>query len=292
MPKRNIRKRMSTKLSKPIQAKLEKALVTVGDMALKRRAKRVVEELELKNGDNILDIGCGNGYYLSLLNRLGLKLNLTGIDNDKLGLLDAERFIADERVELVFGNAEILPFKNNSFDKIIISEVIEHLQNEKIVLKEIYRVLKPGGILVLTTCNIDYPFFWDPINWTLQHLFNTHIKSGFWSGIWSQHLRMYKKGDVERLVKEVNFKIYLSYTLTNWCLPFNHYIINFIARILDKLFYSGKLPKKFAGGMIKFQNEKQWIFVKFLFWLVNTYDRLNDVFPGNGGVSIFVKGRK
>lgn len=283
---------MSTKLSKAIQNKLEKTLLNVGDMALKRRAKRIIEELELRDGDKILEVGCGNGYYLSLLNRLGLNISLTGIDNDKLALFDAKRFIGDEKVILIFADATRLPFKDSSFNKIICSEVIEHIRDDKKVLQEIHRVLKKEGIMVLSTCNINYPFFWDPINWLLQHTFKTHIKAGFWSGIWSQHLRMYEKKDVEKMVKDANFKIALSETLTSWCLPFNHYIINFVARLIARYIYLNKLPEKFAEGLIKFKNGKQSSPVRFLFWLVNTFDRLNDIAPGENGVSIFLKARK
>lgn len=283
---------MSTKLSKVIQNKLEKVLLNVGDMALKRRAKRIVEELELHEGDNILEIGCGNGYYLSLLNRLGFKISLTGIDNDKMALYDARRFIRDNKVVLILGDATKLPFKPNTFNKIICSEVIEHVKDDKKVLREIHRVLKKEGLMVLSTCNINYPFFWDPINWLLQRVFKTHIKRGFWSGIWSQHSRMYEKKEVEKLVGGASFKISVSETLTSWCLPFNHYIINFVARLIAKYIYLNKLPEKFAKGLIKFKNEKQSPPVRFLFWLVNTYDKLNDLFPQKSGVSIFIKARK
>lgn len=283
---------MSTKLSKAIRNKLEEALLNVGDMALKRRAKRIVEELEFHKGDKILEVGCGNGYYLSLLNRLGLNISLTGIDNDKMALLDARRFIGDEKVILIFADATRLPFKESSFNKIICSEVIEHVKDDKKVLQEIHRVLKRGGIMVLSTCNISYPFFWDPINWLLQNIFKTHVKRGFWSGIWNQHLRMYEKKDVEKLVKEVNFKLSVSETLTSWCLPFNHYIINFVARLIAKYIYLNRLPEIFAEGLIKFKNGKQSPPVRFLFWLVNTYDKSNDLFTGQNGVSIFVKAKK
>lgn len=283
---------MSTKLSKATQIRLEKALLNVGDMALKRRARRIVERLELKAGDKVLEVGCGNGYYLSLLNRLNLNVSLTGIDNDKMALFDAQRFIGDERIKLILADATKLPFKSNSFDKVICSEVIEHVRSDKKVLQEIFRVLKKEGVMVLTTCNIRYPFFWDPINWLLQHIFKTHIKSGFWSGIWNQHLRMYEKKDVEKLVVNTNFKVSLSEALTSWCLPFNHYIINFVARLIARFIYLNKLPEKFAGGLIKFKNERQSLPVRSLFWIVNTYDKLNDLLPDENGVSIFIKARK
>lgn len=279
-------------IEKRVKRNLELSLRNVGDMALKRRARYIVEHLDPKNGDRILDIGCGNGYYLSLLNRLGIKLELVGIDIDVRALKDANKFIGDKKVKLILADAGKIPFKKDSFDKVIMSEVVEHVKDDSAVLKEAARVLKKGGILTLTTCNIDYPFMWDPINWILQHFFNTHIKSGFWAGIWNNHERLYKKTHIEKLVKQANLRIEISNLLTFWCLPFNHHIVNFIARLLAVLFYSNKLPKKFAGGMIKFKNEEQALPVRLIFYLVNTYDRLNDIFFHKGGVSIFIKADK
>ena len=69
---------------------------------------------------------------------------------------------------------------------------------------------------------------------------------------------------------------------------FNHYLVNFVAR----LFYQGVLPKGISKGLNKFEKERGSKPVRFIFWLVNTYDRLNDLFPGRNGVSIFVKSRK
>lgn len=279
---------MQRQLSERIRNSLDYSLKTVGDMALKRRARRIITGLNLKNGDKVLEIGCGNGYYLSLLNRLGLDLDLTGVDNDELALKDVTKFIGNKKVKLILVDAIKLPLKDSSFDKVVMSEVIEHVQDEEGVLKEARRVLKKDGILSLTTCNIDYPFFWDPINWTLQHLFNTHIKKGFWAGIWNQHTRLYRKEQIEKIIKISGFQIERSEMLTSWCLPFNHYIVNFIA----KLFYSNKLPKSIAKSMNKFQNNKQPFIIKAAFDLINLIDKLNDIFPQRSGVSIFIKAQK
>ncbi|OGE42653.1 hypothetical protein A3B45_00420 [Candidatus Daviesbacteria bacterium RIFCSPLOWO2_01_FULL_39_12] len=279
---------MLKKSSEHIRNSLDLSLRTVGDMALKRRAKTVIEGLDLQEGDRILEVGCGNGYYLSLLNRLGLKLDLTGIDNDNLALKDAAKFIGDKKVKLILSDGAKLPFSANSFDKIVMSEVIEHVSDEKAVLKEALRVLRKGGILTLTTCNINYPFLWDPLNWILQHVLGTHIKRGFWAGIWNQHDRMYKKERILNLVKEAGFNISETEILTSWCLPFNHYLVNLVA----KLFYAGKLPKGLSEGINKFKNNKQPLLIMQGFKLINLFDHLNDRFPKKEGVSIFIKAKK
>lgn len=279
---------MSRQLSESVRRNLDSSLETVGDMALKRCARNIVEELELLDGDKILEIGCGNGYILSLLNRLDMKLKLVGVDRDKRALSDAKKFIANKEVELIYASAENLPFRNNSFNKIVMSAVIEHVDNDKKVLEEAFRILKKDGILTLTTCNINYPFLWDPINWILQHFFHTHIKLGFWAGIWNQHERLYRKEQIEKMLKQAQFKIDVSQLLTFWCLPFNHYIVNFIAI----LFYNGRLPRVLSTGMNKFKNNKQSRLVKILFAVVNLIDTMNDLIPLNSGVSIFIKAKR
>lgn len=269
---------------------VDSILSNVGDMALKRRAKRILEELELKKGDKILDLGCGNGYYSFLLSKLPLKLKITGIDNHVNAVEDAKIFVGERNVQFIIGNAEKLPFPENSFDKIIMSEIIEHVKDDIRVLKEVRRVLKPGGVLVLTTPNKDYPFLWDPINWFLEHFFNFHIKSGFFAGIWNQHVRLYRPEEIKKRLGKVGFKIISSKLLTSWCLPFNHYLLNLGCKLL---FYK-KLNQDLLQDINKFSKSKnqKTSLASFLFWIVNTFDRLNDIFPNSSGVSIFIKAVK
>lgn len=265
-------------------------LENVGDMALKRRVRRMLQELELKDGDKILDLGCGNGYYSYLLTQLPLKLKIIGLDSHVNAIEDAKTKVSGKKVKFIVGAAEKIPFPKNYFDKIIMSEVIEHVRDDIKVLKETKRVLKKDGILVLTTPNKDYPFFWDPINWILEHLFNFHIKRGYFAGIWNQHLRLYKSEVLKKKFKEVGLKITLSELLTNWCLPFNHYLLNLGCRLL----FHKKLSNNIMRDINKFnkpKNEKTSL-ASLLFWFVNAFDKLNDVFPGSSGVSIFIKAVK
>lgn len=283
---------MLKKSSKLIANRLDSLLSNIGDMALKRRARMIVQGLDLKDGDSVLDIGCGDGYYLYLLSNLGIDLKLVGIDNDKNALDSARGKFSDDRINLI--NADILqklPLVNNSFNKIIMSEVAEHLSDDLKGFKQVYRVLKPGGIICITVPNADYPIFWDPVNWILEKLFSNHIRSGFWSGIWNQHIRLYKKEKLEMLIKKTGFKILDSCSYTWWSLPFNHYLVNLTARLIHR---EGS-PKKIIMAINKFNKGgyKKPTIIKYIFKVISLNDKVNDLFKFKSiGVGIFIKASK
>lgn len=276
-------------MDKLIDKRLEQLLTQVGDMALKRRAKTIIKELELRNGDRVLEVGCGDGFYLHLLSSIGLKLKLIGTDNDKNALLSARRNLPND-INLVYGDLmNRLPFKDNSFDKVVMSEVTEHLPNDVKGLKEVLRVMKKGGILCLSVPHANYPFLWDPINWVLEKLTNKHIESGFFAGIWNQHLRLYTKLSIERSIKKAGFKVERSEIQTFWCLPFNHLILNIGARMLVK-----DSKSEFIKGASKFSKSgKKSNPVKIFFFVSQLVDKLNDIIPvKNSGVSIVTTASK
>ncbi len=273
-----------------IKNKLKSLLKNTGDMALKRRAGIIIEELDLHGGEKIIDVGCGDGYYLYLLSNLGMKLSLTGVDFDRRALESAKKNLWRKKVRLVHGNLmSKLPFDDATFDKAVMSEVVEHLPNDVRGLKEVKRILKKNGTLILTVPNANYPFLWDPINWLLEKLFNTHIKSGFWAGIWNQHIRLYKPRQIQRVVSKVGFRVSMVESLTYWCLPFNHYLLNFGARILanDKSHNLAKGANKFS------KSAKRSTITDLFFTLTSLVDKLNDLYmPKSFGVSIFLKAKK
>lgn len=274
-----------------IAKRLDKLLANTGDMALKRRARRIIEELNPQDKDRILDVGCGDGFYLHLLSNLGLKLKLTGADFDPNALSSARKNLKGKRIPLFEVDLmKNLPFSDNSFDKVVMSEVAEHLPDDIKGLKEVYRVLKPGGILCISVPNANYPFLWDPVNWALEHIVGTHIKDGFWAGIWSQHLRLYEPLEIKSAVEKAGFRVNRLESLTFWCLPFNHNLLHLAARML----YSGNLPPPLTLAISKYRGKsKKPPIIDFVFKIVNTVDKLNDFWqPEDSGVGIFVKAIK
>jgi len=100
-------------------------------------------------GVNILDLGCGNKSFLHQLQDEGYK-NLSGIDSFNYGNATFNFQSADFSYEK-------LPYPDNTFSLITAWEVFEHLENPYFALREVRRVLKPNGILMLSMPN---PFHW------------------------------------------------------------------------------------------------------------------------------------
>lgn len=85
-------------------------------------------------------------------------LNL-GCGNDTYGTDFIDLYPQREEVLKVIIDKEKLPYKDNTFDEIRFNFVFEHLTNQQLVLKEIYRVLKKGGKLNLKTDNANYWYY-------------------------------------------------------------------------------------------------------------------------------------
>lgn len=146
--------------------------------------------LKFNDGDKLLDVGCGEGRHVI---HACLEHNILGVGVD-LSLHDlkitAERFapFANYNPQSYFSiqqtDATRLPFADNSFDKIICSEVLEHIENYQGVLQEIKRVLKSGGILAISV-----PRAWpEKICWKLSSAYH-QVEGGHIRIFNAKHLR-------------------------------------------------------------------------------------------------------
>ena len=106
---------------------------------------------DLPNGSTVLDVGCGNGLFLKKLSLLNKNLQLFGVEANQFLIDKARQNTPLAHMDLVDLNQGQLPFANDTFDSIFCLDVIEHLVNPLDLLKEIKRVLKPSGHLILCT---------------------------------------------------------------------------------------------------------------------------------------------
>ncbi|MQY03355.1 Ubiquinone biosynthesis O-methyltransferase [Actinomadura sp. RB68] len=149
-----------------------------------------------------MDMGCGAGRHAFELYRRGA--NVVAFDLDAEELAGVEKMFGAMRLEgevpagasaeTVQGNALDLPFPDDHFDKIIASEVLEHIPDDMSAMAELLRVLKPGGQLAVTVPS------WLPerVCWALSEDYHT-APGG--------HVRIYTRAELEAKLKATGFRV-------------------------------------------------------------------------------------
>jgi len=122
----------------------------------------LLKKIKLPNKEEtcIADIGCGTGFYAQRLQCYG---KVTGVDPSPISRL----YAANRSINVLPGNAENLPFSDNSLNLIISLDVLEHLENDSFALREFRRVLKPGGFLLVSVPA--FSFLWTKRDKELKH---------------------------------------------------------------------------------------------------------------------------
>src|SRR5579884_3344024 len=100
----------------------------------------------------ILDIGCGIGTYVRKFR--SFSENVVGIDVDEERVAEGAKSLP----HMLVGEAEVLPFKDETFDVILLNEVIEHVRDDAQTVADALRVLRPGGRLIIFAPNRLYLF--------------------------------------------------------------------------------------------------------------------------------------
>lgn len=215
------------------------------DMAYRKRVRTIFEWLQPQAGDLLLDAGSGRGFYLKFV-RHASTARIVGLELEYPYLKIAKRALTEfEWPPLVNGSLYDPPFPNECFDKIILSEVLEHVPDDAEALRSLARVLKPGGLIAVTVPNANYPFWWDPINKTLENLFHTHIQHGVLAGIWANHIRLYTPNQLRQAVTSAGLEVADERSFTHHSFPFIHNIVyGFGKTVLE----AGMLPKGMANA--------------------------------------------
>jgi len=188
-----------------------------------------------------------------------------------------------------------LPYPDDYFDAAILSEVLEHLDDDVAGLREVYRVLKPGGVVAITVPNANYPLAWDPINKTLETLIGRHIGKGPLAGIWANHVRLYTMDELRDAVLAADFQVEVERAFTHHAFPFIH---NLVYGLGKPLLESGLMPEAMANAADRTTFDKNAGSllnpVNLGLKVLNFFDRKNvlDEPPGRSTVNLAIKGRK
>lgn len=261
------------------------------DPAFSRRARIILDELNLQPGMKVLDIGCGRGFYEAAIMILEPKVQMVALDASSAYLTKAKETIdalgVKHQATFVHGDAAKLPFSDNSFDRIICSEVLEHIPNDHTALSEMRRILKKGGFAMVSVPHQNYPFLWDPLNWVLERLFKWHIPANIWwlAGIWADHVRLYTEGELTVKIRESGLGIGHIWRTTHYCLPFSHFLLYGIGKnLVEKGIVSGGFNR---FNMVKTPSTLHKM-IHGLFNLFDQYNTDNDT-PSSSFLNIVAK---
>lgn len=155
--------------------------------------------LGLRPGDRVLDLGCGAGRHAFEAARRGAQVVACDLDLAELkdvralfgAMADAGELPEGAGGASVNGNALSLPFPDATFDRIIASEVMEHIDDDAGAAAELARVLKPGGTIAVTVPS------WLPeqICWALTDEYHApHVPGG--------HVRIYTEASLRRRLRD------------------------------------------------------------------------------------------
>lgn len=172
--------------------------------------KKALLELEIKPGNHFLDVGCGTGWAVNFISgKMKYQGYFTGIDSSEGMIKKAKQTLnGNKNVNFIKASSDNLPLANESHHYIICTNSFHHYQNPGKVLNEMYRVLKPGGALLILDVTRDN-LFSGIFNLLLSKYEKDHVKfysSDEYRSIFTSANFKYRQGPVYGLI----FRIHLG----------------------------------------------------------------------------------
>lgn len=156
-------------------------------------------------GARILDVGCGLGLYVRRFRELCDRVY--GVDIDAAKVRQASQTLAN----IGQAAAECLPYQDGSFDVVLAHEILEHVADDRAAVREAYRVLRPGGRLVVFAPNRLYPFETHGICWGAKYHFGNYPLVNYLPGRLRArlcpHVRAYTRKSLRRLFEALAGRI-------------------------------------------------------------------------------------
>ena len=152
--------------------------------------KYISKQIKKINKPKILDIGCGTGSFLYCCEKSLKKSILDGVEYDQRLIEQARLNLRNAKISQ--GTAEKLPYDDSVFDVVTSFQVIEHVVNPDNMILEIRRVLKPNGIMVITTPNLNG--------------LGRRVHGSTWTGYRDDHISLKASSDWSKHITEHNFR--------------------------------------------------------------------------------------
>ena len=166
----------------------------------RRRLQRIVRILRPGPQHRVLDIGCGSGWLAALCAARGARVTATDVSH--IGVAAARHRYGDEVGSFAVGDAYSMGIGSGTFDIVILSEVVEHMEDIPAVLREAWRLLKPHGRLLVSVPNRET---------IVQHLC-IHCNQLTPA---NAHLHRFEARSMRTLLEEQNFEVLQLSVLTN-----------------------------------------------------------------------------
>ena len=117
---------------------------------------------EFISAKTIVEVGCGSGLLIQHLAQVGKQFYGVDINFRALQYLNTQMKIMEKQscYKSVYALGQVMPFESKSVDWVILSEVIEHFENPEILIHEMARILKPEGMIYITTPNYNSNWVW------------------------------------------------------------------------------------------------------------------------------------
>jgi len=170
-----------------------------------RRLEMIVRAAGERLQGCILEDGCGVGMYVE---------HLAPFDGTVIGLeYDFER-AAEARTNsphILNAAGEAIPLPSGTFDLILSHEVLEHVQDDRLAVREMIRTLKPGGRIILFVPNRGYPFETHGIYWREKYRFGNKLFVNYLPRLLrdklAPHVRVYSTRDLEKLFADLPVRL-------------------------------------------------------------------------------------
>lgn len=161
-----------------------------------RRLRMMREHVRLQ-GARLLDVGCGLGMYVRHLRAYSDDVHGVDVDADRV------HQAGETLPNIVRAPAERLPYADASFDGVLLHEVLEHVDDDAAAVREAWRVLRPGGRMVIFVPNRYYPFETHGVFWRGAYHYGNVPLVNYLPDVWRDrlcpHVRAYTGRELRRL---------------------------------------------------------------------------------------------